>query len=194
MLSWLANATREETSRPTQSGNLNEFKKHRLATVNPRTGKPISPKTVKDSDLSGLKSVFRWAVSNGRMAENAAKDVTIKLGKTAKLRSKGFTDAEAQAILEAASSHPRGSEQSQTWAANRGVPWLCAYTGARGGELAQPERKICGKMANIRPRWAFVASSRQRRQRHTQGGCLRSICHDPHHARAACPKPFNANP
>lgn len=117
--------------------DINAFKQYRLTTVNPRTGKAVSPKTVKDSDLSGLKSVFRWAVSNGRMAENPAKDVTIKLGKTTKLRSKGFTDTEARAILMAASGHQQGREQTQTWAAKRWVPWLCAYTGARVGELAQ---------------------------------------------------------
>jgi hypothetical protein len=42
------------------------FKDHRLSSVNPRTGKPISAKTVKDSDLAGLKTLFGWAVSNRR--------------------------------------------------------------------------------------------------------------------------------
>ena len=35
------------------------FKDHRLATINPRTGKPISAKTVKDSDLAGLEDAVR---------------------------------------------------------------------------------------------------------------------------------------
>ncbi len=114
-----------------------DFKDHRLATIIPRSGKRVSPKTVKDSDLAGMKTIFEWAVVNRRISENPAKGVTIKLGKPAKLRSKGFTDAEAAAILSAALRHVGGGEQPQTRAAKRWVPWLCAYTGARVGEIAQ---------------------------------------------------------
>jgi hypothetical protein len=56
------------------------FKGHRLATINPRTGKPISAKTVKDSDLAGLKTIFGWAVSNLRMPSNPASGITIPIG------------------------------------------------------------------------------------------------------------------
>ncbi len=114
------------------------FKDHRLATINPRTGKAISAKTVKDSDIAGLKAIFAWAVANRRMASNPAKDVTLKLGKARKLRSKGLSDEEAHAILRAALAYQPGKgERPQTAAAKRWVPWLAAYTGARVGELAQ---------------------------------------------------------
>jgi integrase len=114
------------------------FKDHRLATINPRTGKTISAKTVKDSDLAGLKTIFGWAVANLRLPSNPALGLTIKLGKPPKLRSKGFTDSEGRAILSAASHHQRGpGERAWTFAAKRWVPWLCAYTGARVGEMAQ---------------------------------------------------------
>ena len=113
------------------------FKDHRLATINPRNGKPISARTVNDSALSGLKTVFEWAVRNRKMAANPAKGVTIKVGKRQKLRSKGLTDAEAIAILTVAAAHDVGREQPQTRAAKRWVPWLLAYTGARLGEIAQ---------------------------------------------------------
>ena len=113
------------------------FKDHRLATINPRTGKRISAKTVKDSDLAGLKTLFGWAVSNRKLPSNPVTGITIKLGKQPKLRGKGFTDAEAKAILSAALHHQRGGESAGTFAAKRWVPWLAAYTGARVGELAQ---------------------------------------------------------
>jgi integrase len=113
------------------------FKDHRLATINPRNGKHISAKTVKDSDLAGLKTIFGWAVTNRRIATNPATGITIKLGKSPKLRSKGFTDEEAKAILTASTNLQRTGEQPWTFAAKRWVPWLCAYTGARVGELAQ---------------------------------------------------------
>jgi integrase len=113
------------------------FKDHRLATINPRTGKAISAKTVKDSDLSGLKTLFGWAVSNRKLTSNPVTGITIKLGKQARLRGKGFTDEEAKAILSATLRLTRGGETAGTFAAKRWVPWLAAYTGARVGELAQ---------------------------------------------------------
>jgi integrase len=92
---------------------------------------------VKDSDLAGLKTVFGWAVANRKIASNPAAGITIKLGKPAKLRSKGFTESEATAILSAAFRHASSTERPQTVAAKRWGPWLCAYTGARVGEVAQ---------------------------------------------------------
>jgi hypothetical protein len=80
------------------------FKAHRLATINPRNGKPLSPKTVKDTDLAGARTVFGWAVLNHRLATNPATGITIKLGKPVKLRPKGFSETEAAAILSAASN------------------------------------------------------------------------------------------
>lgn len=113
------------------------FKDHRLQSVNPRTGKPISAKTVKDSDLAGLKTVFGWAKANLRTATNPAEGVTLKVAKPARLRERGLTDDEAQAILKAAAKFVRGNEQPETAAAKRWVPWLLAYSGARVGEIAQ---------------------------------------------------------
>jgi integrase len=113
------------------------FKDHRLASINPRTGKPISGKTVKDSDLAGLKTLFGWAVSNRKLPSNPVTGITIKLGKPQKLRGKGLTEDEAKAILQAAMKVTRGGESAGTFAAKRWVPFLAAYTGARVGELAQ---------------------------------------------------------
>ncbi len=113
------------------------FKDARLAEINPRNGKPISPKTVKGSDLAGLKVVFDWAVANRKLASNPAAGVTMKVGKTRRTRPLGFTDEEALVILRHAAHHRRGEERAPTAAAKRWVPWLCAYTGGRVGELAQ---------------------------------------------------------
>ncbi|SER41282.1 Site-specific recombinase XerD [Faunimonas pinastri] len=113
------------------------FKDFRLSETNRRTGKLISPKTVKDSDLAGLKSVFTWAVANLRMQENPARRVTLKVGKQVRSRSKGFTEAEARAVLTHALHHQQARENPKTQAAKRWTPWLCAYTGARVGEILQ---------------------------------------------------------
>lgn len=117
--------------------NVIGFKDHRLSTPSPKTGKVASAKTVKDSDLSALKAVFDWAVRNGHRRNNPAANITIKLAKPQRLRSKGFTDSEAKAILAAAFNLQPGGEQPKTFAAKRWIPWLSAFTGARVGELAQ---------------------------------------------------------
>ena len=121
--------------------NVVAFKNHRLATPSERTGKVPSPKTVKDSDLAALKTLFGWAVVNHKLPANPAAGLTIKLGKAPRLRGKGFTDAEAQAILAAAYRYRNEKERPATVAAKRWVPWLCAFTGARVGEMAQLRRQ-----------------------------------------------------
>jgi integrase len=92
--------------------------------------------------LSALKAVFGWAVANGRVQSNPAQGVTIKLGTPRKVRSQGFSDDEARAILAAALSYVPGTgERPYTAFAKRWVPWLCAFTGARVGEIAQLRRQ-----------------------------------------------------
>lgn len=81
------------------------FKDYRLTTPSPRTGKPPSAKTVKDSDLSGLKTIFGWAVMNRKLSANPAAGLTIKVGRRAQVRPKGFVDSEARAILSAATAY-----------------------------------------------------------------------------------------
>jgi integrase len=136
MLKLVKHLGHDDSSRVTPE-DIISFKDARLAEINPRNGKPISPKTVKGSDLAGLNVVFDWAVANRKMASNPAKTVTLKLGKERKTRPKSFTDVEAATILRHARDHARGKERPTTFAAKRWVPWLCAYTGARVGELAQ---------------------------------------------------------
>lgn len=75
----------------------------------------VRPKTVKDSDLAGMKTVFGWAVVNRRLPSNPAEGITIKVGKSRKLRSKGFYDSEAIAILKHAREFVPGREALRSW-------------------------------------------------------------------------------
>ncbi|WP_062230506.1 DUF6538 domain-containing protein [Aureimonas sp. N4] len=118
------------------------YKDHRLTTPSPRTGKVPSAKTVKDSDLSALKTLFGWAVMNRKLLANPAAGLTIKIGRKAQVRPKGFIESEAHAILSAALSYEAGPrEHRKTAAAKRWIPWLCAFSGARVGEIAQLRRQ-----------------------------------------------------
>ena len=114
------------------------YKDYRLNTPSPRNGKIPSAKTVKDSDLAALKTLFGWAVSNHKLPSNPAQGITIKIGKKRQTRPKGFTESEALAILSACFGYAGGvRENPRTSAAKRWVPWICAFTGARVGEIAQ---------------------------------------------------------
>ncbi|WP_454701520.1 tyrosine-type recombinase/integrase [Agrobacterium burrii] len=116
------------------------FKDFRLSTPSEKTGKPVSPKTLKGSDLTAFESVFDWAVSNRKLPSNPASGVTVKMGKKVKLRERDFTDDEAAAILRGANAvdlGPTPRNSLKTRLAKRWVPWLCAYSGSRLGELVQ---------------------------------------------------------
>jgi hypothetical protein len=107
------------------------YKDHRLAGG-------ASAKTIKDSDLAALKAVFAFAVRNRRLSNNPASEISMPRSRRVQERPKDFRDDEATAILAHALTHKRSrKEHPKTAAAKRWVPWLCAYTGARVGEIVQ---------------------------------------------------------
>lgn len=112
------------------------YKDHRLAQ-----GRSI--KTVKDTDLSGLKSLFGWAVANRKLSVDPTVGIRLKPGRTIVGRQKWFTDEEAAAILRGALSVERGQDSEKTWLAKRWAPWLMAYSGARVGEIAHGLHSAC---------------------------------------------------
>ncbi len=100
----------------------------------------VSLKTVNDSDLVALKSVFGWAVKRRLLAgPNPAERVRLKERKRPTPRGdKGFTDAEAKALLKhALNCLPKAGKGRKMASAKRWVPWLMAYMGVRVGEAAQ---------------------------------------------------------
>lgn len=105
------------------------FKDHRLA-------EGVSPKTVGDSDVAGLRAVFKWAVGNKKLALNPAVGIQVVRAKAVKTRGKEFTEAEAKVVLAHSLNH-NGRETPKLKAAKRWVPWVCAYSGARVGEIVQ---------------------------------------------------------
>jgi integrase len=113
------------------AGDVIGFKDHRVA-------QGISLKTVRDSDIAALRSVFGWAVANRRITSNPTDGVKLKSAKVVRTRSKGFSVEEATALLGHALHYaPSNRENPKTTAAKRWAPWLCAYTGARVGEIVQ---------------------------------------------------------
>jgi integrase len=91
--------------------------------------------TVRDVYLAATKAMLQFAVDQGLLAENPAKEVKVRVKKKVKEREKGFDGDEAAKILTATLrpfSHLISAEMK---AARRWLPWIGAYTGARINEL-----------------------------------------------------------
>ncbi|RNJ44422.1 hypothetical protein B5V01_05930 [Mesorhizobium erdmanii] len=115
------------------------FKDHRLA-------EGVSPKTVGDSDVAGLRAVFKWAVGNKKLPINPALGIQVVRKKAVKTRGKEFTEEEAKAVLAHSLNH-KGRETPKLKAAKRWVPWVCAYSGARVGEIVQLRKEDIRQVA-----------------------------------------------
>ena len=92
--------------------------------------------TVREVWLSASRTVFGWGLRHKRVSKNPFSDVYVDVPKKIRLReTKAFRPEEAVVILRAALAcrHPKTMQER----ARRWVPWLCAYSGARAGEITQ---------------------------------------------------------
>lgn len=87
-----------------------------------------SKKTIRDAQLAPIRALLGWAVKNKRLSQNPATGIKLADDKGGPSR-RGFRDAEARAILEAAR---RDTRLHYRW-----VPWVCALSGARIAEVCQ---------------------------------------------------------
>jgi integrase len=97
-----------------------------------------SAKTVSEVWLNAAKTVFGWAKDTKRLDRNPFVEVKITIPREIRNReTKAFTTDEAHTILSGTLVEPPARLASHYVAARRWVPWLCAYTGARVGEITQ---------------------------------------------------------
>lgn len=116
--------------------NVVEWKEKLLTQPN-AVGKLLSARTVRDSYLSALKTVLRWGCENGKIASNPAASVRVRGPRGTIERERGLSDVEAMTILTATLVPASGRLSLGRARAQRWVPWLCAYTGARVNEITQ---------------------------------------------------------
>lgn len=102
-----------------------------------KCGTGLSAKTVGETYLSALKTTFRWAVENRRLATNPASTARVRGAKRVHQRERGLNNDEARTILAATLTPPPPRLSPERALARRWVPWLCAYTGARVNEITQ---------------------------------------------------------
>ena len=101
-----------------------------------------SARTVRDIWLTAARTVHAWGKRRGMVKVNPFDGCVVEVPRTKVTRETGraFTEAEARTILHAAQRVPLlpiGAKGEQWAACRRWVLWLCAYTGARVGELTQ---------------------------------------------------------
>jgi integrase len=103
-------------------------------------GTLVTPKrsavTVDAVWISSANIVFAWAAKQKHIRTNPFAGVKIDVPRVAVLReTKAFKPEEAQVILRAASAITNTRDAFPR--AKRWVMWLCAYSGARSGEITQ---------------------------------------------------------
>lgn len=99
-----------------------------------------SAKTVATAWRTALKTVFAWGLSERIVDTNPFPQVRIAVPRTnIERETKAFNDVEIRTILSAA----LGCNDTKSFRerAFRWVPWICAYTGARAGEITQLRAK-----------------------------------------------------
>ena len=110
-----------------------------------------SPLTVKDTWVSAAHTIYEWAKRERLIKHNPFEGVHVTVQKKIKLRENdAFTAAEIKTILTAASA--MNDSEGVLAAAKRWVPWLCAYSGARVGEITQLRGKDVERRGDF---WAF---------------------------------------
>ena len=112
-----------------------------------RHERKLSAKTINGRYLAAIGSIYRLGIRKHLLDKNPAERVEVSADKPRQVRSKGFTEGEAKAVLSAAL---RSADPALRW-----LPLIAAYTGARIGELVQLRRDDFGEEGKI----AFVRIS-----------------------------------
>ncbi|MCZ8158597.1 MAG: integrase [Rhizobiaceae bacterium] len=104
-----------------------------------RHERKLIAKTVNAKYLATIRAVYRVGISKALISSDPTAAIKVRVPKKVVERPKGFTDSEAKAILLAALEDPAklGRMAPHNKLAIRWVPWICAYTGARAGEITQ---------------------------------------------------------
>jgi integrase len=98
-------------------------------------GPKRSARTVDNNYIAAANTVFGWAADHKRIPRNPFEKVKVTVPRAVKLREKALRPDEWRTVLKAALAI--AGTDTPDHAAKRWVPWLCAYTGARPGEITQ---------------------------------------------------------
>lgn len=97
--------------------------------------KPLAVKTINDNYLATLSSIYKWAIDQERLKDDPTLRVRLKSSKGESTDKQAFTNEQVATLLKAARGPQSERIKSSTANLRRWAPWLCAFTGARIGEL-----------------------------------------------------------
>ncbi len=150
---WIAHSPTARSTKESWSGKLRNLarftgKGDDMASItqddvarwrNARFDEGISPRTISEGDLAGTHAVFAWAVGEVDLpafTANPVSGVTMAFKEPPRVRESGFMLDEAEMILRATLQPFEGLQETSA-AARRWIPWICAFSGARVGEVTQ---------------------------------------------------------
>jgi integrase len=97
-----------------------------------------SAQTVSEVWINASKTVFAWALGQKHVDQNPFAAIKISVPKKVRNReTKAFRNNELKAILKASLESPPPGLAKHYANLRRWVPWICAYSGARAGEITQ---------------------------------------------------------
>jgi integrase len=98
--------------------------------------KKRSAATVMNIYVTALKALGRWATKQRHIARNPFEGCSVPVPKKSRHReTQAYNPEETRLYLSAASAVK--NTRTPGMAARRWVPWICAYNGARAGEITQ---------------------------------------------------------
>src|SRR5690606_13806414 len=98
-------------------------------------GKPLTAKTINHNYLAALSALYKWAITRKLLTNDPTKGVKVKARPGEGKNVTTYTREQVAAILRATREPQPPRVRPETANVRRWVPWLCAFTGARVGEI-----------------------------------------------------------
>ena len=113
-------------------------------------------RTINEVWLTAARRVFNWVKAQKRISTNPFDGLKVAVARSAAAKGE-FSETDVEAILKATLAPQQSRRNEYLKAAIRWVPWLCAYTGSRPGEMTQLRKEDVERhkdgfwMIHIRP-------------------------------------------
>lgn len=107
----------------------------------------ISGQTINAVYLGSAKNIFKWIKGQKKISHNPFEGIRVAAKKITNSKTE-FSDEDIKLILTAAMKPQSKRRAVHLSHAIRWVPWLCAYTGSRAGEMTQLRKQDIKRHVN----------------------------------------------
>jgi hypothetical protein len=147
--------------------HVRTFKTVLLTTTSKRTGKPMAPATVQKW-LNALRSVLSWGKRESYLTTNPAEGITVSAKVDREDGRQPYSAEDLRTLFSPAACEARQGKPADRW-----LPYLALYTGARLEELGQLRAAECERRTVSRSSPLKVATASGSRLVH-RGDAFRS--------------------